>query len=349
MTAFIVVCAAMIAAALLWILIPLWRAQSAEATDKRERRTSTVIVGLAIPALAVGLYATLSNWNWDEAERARAQANQVDDALQQLASRLEQNPNDVDGWLLLGRSYTAMGRPAQAVDAFERAYTLTEGQNLEATVGLGEALFMNDQNTLAGRAGQLFEAALARAPNHPKALWYGAVAALQAGDLVKGRDRLQALLAQSPSPEIEGILRRQIDDLNAQIAEAGGPPPTTASPEGGSAERTIEVSVTIAPEIQKQLKGAVPLFVLARDPAGGPPLAVQRHDSAAAPLTVRLTERDAMLPTRTLATVPRVEVIARLSRSGSPQAQSGDFFGAADFDFRKDGGSLHIIIDQTVP
>lgn len=158
MTAFIVVCAAMIAAALLWILIPLWRARSPEATDKRERRTSTVIVSLAIPALAVGLYATLSNWSWDEAERARAQANQVDDALQQLAFRLEQNPNDVDGWLLLGRSYTATGRAAQAVAAFERAYALTQGENVEATVGLGEALFMNDQSTLAGRAGQLFEA-----------------------------------------------------------------------------------------------------------------------------------------------------------------------------------------------
>jgi cytochrome c-type biogenesis protein CcmH len=339
----------MTAAALLWILIPLWRTQSTEASDRRERRTSTVVVGLLIPALAIGLYATLSNWDWDEAERARAQASQVDDALQQLASRLEQNPNDVDGWLLLGRSYTATGRAAQAVAAFERAYTLTQGENLEATVGLGEALFMSDQSTLAGRAGQLFEAALARAPDHPKALWYGAVAALQAGDLVKGRDRFQVLLASNPPAEVESILRRQIDDLNAQIAEAGGPPPPTASPEGGSADRTIEVSVTIAPEIQKQLKGPVPLFVLARDPAGGPPLAVQRHDSAAAPLTVRLTERDAMLPTRTIATVPRVEVVARLSQSGSPQAQSGDFFGAADFDFRKDGGTLHIIIDQTVP
>ncbi len=339
----------MIAAALLWILIPLWRAQSAGPTDKRERRTSTVIVGLVIPALAIGLYAMLSNWNWDEVERARAQAGQMDEALHQLASRLEQNPNDVDGWLLLGRSYTAMGQSAQAVDAFERAYALTQGENLEATLGLGEALFMNDQSTLAGRAGQLFEAALARAPNHPKALWYGAVAALQSGDLAKGRDRLQVLLAQNPPPELQAILQRQIDDLNAQLGEPAAAPSQSTTTEGGSAQRTIEVSVTIAPEIQKQLDGSVPLFVLARDPAGGPPLAVQRHDSAAAPLTVRLTERDAMLPTRTLATVPHVEVVARLSRSGSPQAQSGDFFGAADFDFRKDGGTLHIIIDQIVP
>jgi cytochrome c-type biogenesis protein CcmH len=274
----------------------------------------------------------------------------MDQALEQLEERLAQNPADVDGWLLLGRSYTAIGRFQQAIGAYERAFELTKGENLEAVTGLAEALFLNDQSALAGRAGQLFEAALARAPNHPKALWYGAVAALQSGDLRTGRDRLQLLLAQNPPPELQAILQRQIDDLNAQMAESAGPPKAVSSgAEGARTTRAIDVSVQIAPEIQKQLDAAVSLFVLARDPAGGPPLAVQRHTSAAAPLTIRLTESDAMLPTRTIAAVPRVEVIARLSRSGSPQAQSGDFFGAAEFEFGKDSGTLNIIIDQVVP
>jgi cytochrome c-type biogenesis protein CcmH len=95
------------------------------------------------------------------------------------------------------------------------------------------------------------------------------------------------------------------------------------------------------------------LFVLARDPsAGGPPLAVQRHSSNDLPLTVELSERDAMMPTRTIAGVARVEVVARLSRSGTPQAQSGDFYGTAEHVFAGDGTSeatLNIIIDRTVP
>src|SRR5690606_18556878 len=134
----------------------------------------------------------------------------------------------------------------------------------------------------------------------------------------------------NPPPEIQAVLQRQIDDLNAQIGEAAAPAQSASkTTEGASEERAIEVSVTIAPAVEKQLGGPVPLFVLARDPSGGPPLAVQRHDSTAVPLTVRLSEADAMLPTRTIASVQRVEVVARLSRSGSPQAQSGDFFGAA--------------------
>jgi cytochrome c-type biogenesis protein CcmH len=67
------------------------------------------------------------------------------------------------------------------------------------------------------------------------------------------------------------------------------------------------------------------------------------------PLTVELSERDAMMPTRTLATAQRVQVVARLSRSGTPQAQSGDFFGQADYEFGKDTGTLNIRIDQVVP
>ena len=106
---------------------------------------------------------------------------------------------------------------------------------------------------------------------------------------------------------------------------------------------------TLAPALKNELGQPIPLFVLARDPAGGPPLAVQRHQSSDLPLTVELSERDAMMPTRTIASVPRVQVVARLSRSGSPQAQSGDLYGEAEVEFGKQSGTLNIIIDRAVP
>jgi cytochrome c-type biogenesis protein CcmH len=263
----------------------------------------------------------------------------------------------VNGWLLLGRSYSSLQKYALAVDAFQNAYDKSGGENVEAMIGLGEALAMTDEASLGGRAGQLFDAALERAPNHPKALWYGSIAALQAGDLRKGRDRLQVLLAQNPPPELRSMLERQIQDLNQQLNEAGqGTPAVTAGAEGApAAHRSIRVAVTIAPSVRDQLKGGpLPLFVLARDPsAGGPPLAVQRHSSADLPLTIELSERDAMIATRTIATVPRVQVVARLSRSGTPQAQSGDYYGEAEYDFSKNSGAggstLNITIDRAVP
>ena len=350
MTGFIIACAAMIAAALLWIVLPLLRTPADAVASRKERRISAVVVALFVPALAVAMYATLSKWNWNEADAAAARAQDMEQVLEQLRTKLAQHPNDVNGWLLLGRSYSKLERHALAVDAFQHAYDHSKGENVEATLGLAESLVMTDEASLAGKAGRLFEAALAKAPNDPRALWYGGIAALQGGDLRLGRDRFQQLLALNPPEEVRGVLERQVQDLNQQLSEAG--PSTPAAP---AAQRSIRVAVSIAPQLRDQLKGGpLPLFILARDPAGGgPPLAVQRHSSSDLPITVDLSERDAMIAARSIATVPRVQVVARLSRSGTPQAQSGDYYGEAEYDFAKnsgaDAGTLNIIIDRAVP
>jgi cytochrome c-type biogenesis protein CcmH len=363
-TAFIIVSAAMLAAALLWLLVPLWRrapqpeenTRSGESPKSGARRRVTLITALGIPLVAAGLYSQVSNWDWSASARVQEQAAQTEDMLRRLEERLQQTPQDEEGWLLLGRSYAALERYARAVDAYQHAYDLSKGENVEAAIGLAEALTLTDQASLGGRAGQLFEDALTKAPNHPKALWYTAIGALQAGDLRLGRDRLQQLLAQEPPEELRALLQRQIDDLSEQLGE--GPATALTSAAGGdaapTAERAIDVQITISPELQAQagaqFDATTPLFVLARDPAaGGPPLAVQRHTAQALPLRVRLSERDAMIASRSIATVPRVAVVARLSRTGSPQAQSGDLYGEAEFEFGKDSGTLNIIIDRTVP
>lgn len=361
MTAFFIVCAAMLAAVLVWTTLPLWRPQGdvdAQAT-RGERRTSGIVVALLLPVLAVAMYEGLSNWDWNVVATKMANDANVEDMLKRLEAKLAENPQDAKGWLLLGRSYTAMGRFARAADAFQQAYDLTRGEDVEAVIGLGEALTLTDEASLAGRAGQLFDTALQKAPNHPKALWYGSMAALQAGNLRLGRDRLQLLMAQNPPEELRGVLERQIQDLNQQLGESGGAPALAAAVPPASAadsaatqpgQRMIRVAVTIAPQVQQQLREPMAMFILARDPAaGGPPLAVKRLSSSAAPLTVELSERDAMIATRTLASVPRVQVVARLSRSGTPQAQGGDYYGQADYEFGKDAGTLQIVIDRTVP
>lgn len=391
MTVFVIVCAAMLAAALLWITLPLLRTrhtqheaeteaepttEEASANDATRGRGWSAAVAVCVSVIAVAMYAALSNWNWQAVQTAEQNQANVENMLTQLEKKLEQNPQDTTGWLLLGRSYATLERYARSADAYQRAYDLTGGDNIEAAVGLAEALVMVDETSLNGRAGKLFEQALAKAPDNPKALWYAAVAALRAGSLPQARERLQRLLTQNPPPELRSVLERQIQDLDQQLAQAGSQAPangapgsapaatagvvgaaTSAGPAQGSGQpaasssaRIIRASVTIAPEIQKQLRGPLTLFVLARDPAApGPPLAVQRRNSSEIPLTVELSERDAMMPSHSIANASRVEVVARLSQSGTPQARSGDFFGSADYDFGKDTGTLRIVIDRTVP
>jgi cytochrome c-type biogenesis protein CcmH len=343
----------MVAAALGWLLLPLLRPRHTSTEERtrtrRERRVSSVALVVALPVLAAALYAHLSNWDWKSTTAQQTQAEEMQRSLSELEAKLQSNPKDVEGWMLLGRSYVAIGQAPKAATAFQHAFDLTSGQDVNAVIGLGEALALSDESSLQGRAGDLFSAALEKAPNHPKALWYGSIAALMKGDLRLGRDRLQRLIAQNPPQQLRAVLERQIQDINEQLGEAKGSAEPANAP-AGTGQRSIRVSVTIAPKVREQLSSPLPLFVLARDPsAGGPPLAVQRHSSTEAPLTIELSERDAMIPTRTIASVPKVEVVARISRSGSPQAQSGDFFGAAAYEFSNGAGTLNIIVDQVVP
>jgi len=396
MTAFILVCAAMLAAALLWITLPLLRARDESAATEAVPHADSVsvaeaaadageaggagragkgrlwsaAVAVCVTGLAVAMYLGLSNWNWQAVETAQRNEADMDTMLAQLEEKLEQHPQDVTGWLLLGRSNATLERYANAVKAYQHAYDLTRGENVDAVVGLAEAMVMVDEASLGGRAGQLFDQALAKAPNNPKALWYSSVGALRNGNLSLARERLQLLLAQDPPQQLRTVLEREIQDLDQQLGRSGGSagPPVVAAGTGGAQgqagqspgqaqvpaaagqQRAIRVSVTLAPEIQKRLGGPLTLFVLARDPAApGPPLAAQRRSSSEIPLTVELTERDAMMPARSIANAARVEVVARLSQSGTPQARSGDFFGSADYDFSKDTGTLNIVIDRTVP
>ena len=372
MTGFIIGCAVMVTAALVWLLWPLARksANSDATPSGAERGAVMAAIAVLVPALAITLYATLSNWNFNAVAQEAEQATEMNDLLAQLETKLRANPGDADGWLLLARSYATTGQFAGAARAYEQALTASNNENVDAMIGLAESLTLVDQNALTGRAGELLERALTKAPNHPKALWYGGLAALRSGELAKGRERLQQLLAQNPPEEIRSVIERQIADVDQQLGGGGegaaakpvvaqAEPKTTkpasdrakpASDATATGPRTIKVNVSIAPDVQKKLTSALPLFVLARDPSGGPPLAAKRLTTAAAPLTIELSERDAMMPTRTIASTPRVQVVARVSKTGTPQAQSGDYFGDAEYDFGRGAqGEVKIVIDRAVP
>jgi cytochrome c-type biogenesis protein CcmH len=359
MTWFVIACAVMVIVTVGVIARSLLRAPAPaeNAYQTSERRWVAISFAVLLPIVAAVLYASWTSWDWraGDAIDAKGQVN-PEPMVAKLEAKLQANPSDLQGWLTLGRSYSALGRSGRSLDAYSQAYELSKGENVDAITGLGEALVMVDEATLSGRAGQLFEQALAKDPGNAKALWYGGIAALRAGQTATARDRLQALLSKNPPEQLRTLLERQIQDLNQQLgvaANAEAPKATAPAPSANSSTgRTLDVTVTVAPAIAAKLSGDIPLFILARDPtAPGPPLAVVRRTSAELPITVALTERDAMLPSRSLASVPRVQVVARLSLSGSPREQSGDFYGTADYAFDSGGavGKVKISIDRAVP
>lgn len=337
MILFVLVAAALALAIVAWVTWPLWRGA----------RLAAALTALLALAGTGGLYAYWSNWNWDETFRV---ADTPAAMAARLAKRLQDQPEDREGWLMLGRSYTALQQYPLAVRAYQRAYRLAEGRDAEALTGWAEALTLIDENELAGRAGRLFEEALALEPQNGKALFFSGIAAERRGDLPLARERFVALLALGPPETVRDILQQQVAGLDTAIAQGGAAstPPAGGGGTAPAAAASIELRVELAPALAARIPADAIVFVAVRRPGEpGPPLAAKRL-AAKFPLNVTLTPADAMMPGRSFAAGETVAVVARVALGGTPTASSGDPYGELGYDVGRDTAKT-LVIDRLTP
>jgi len=205
-------------------------------------------------------------------------------------------------------------------------------------------LMLRDQTQVNGRATELFESALAISPNNPKALFYAGMAALNRGDKNLAADRWEALLATSPPPNIQEILRPKIAELRGEpVAAAVAQTAPAATVQG----LTVAVSLGVGASAVAPADATV--FVIARDPdQPSPPIAAVRRKVSELPDEVSIGDADAMIPGRVPSGFARLEIVARVSMSGQPMAQSGDWFGSEVIDM-SGSRTVEIVIDRPVP
>jgi cytochrome c-type biogenesis protein CcmH len=349
MVTFLLLAGVLIIAGVAVIAIPLLRRLPTQVAPAQW--TALVAAGVLVIGSAV-LYAALTNFSW----RAEPAADSPQTMVARLARKLERDPADINGWLMLGRSYVVLEQFPLALRAFERADRLAGGKNADALVGEAEALTMNDENELSGRAGRIIEQALALDPNSGKALFFGAAAAVRRGQLALAKERFQKLLSLNPPEQIRPILEQQIASIDQRLAGGGGAGPNAATGPAtaasasttGSDSAAVRVHIELSPQLSKSALDAAPLFVFVRDPGQpGPPLAAKRLASRF-PQTVELTPADSMVPGRAFAAGQKVQVVARIARSGNPVAGSGDPFGEAAY-FVGHDGLVNIVIDHITP
>lgn len=339
MVTFVVLAAALTVACVLLVAIPLLR--RAAAGDAPEPWSALAAAGVLVIGSAL-LYLAWSNWPW----HPQAPADSPQTMVAHLARRLEQNPNDVPGWLMLGRSYVVLQEYPLALRAFERADRLSGGKSAEALIGQAEALVLSDESEFDGRAGRLIDRALALQPDSGQALFFGAALAARRGDLKLARARYARLLDMNPPEGIRPLLESQIAALDAKLAAGGSAGAIPAEPASGAATPAVRVNITLAPGVADA--GSAPLFVFVRHAGeGGPPLAAKRLQSYF-PQSVTLTPADAMIPGRSFGAGQDVEVVARIARSGSPVGASGDPFGQVSYRVGRDGVA-NLVIDRLTP
>ena len=367
MTTFILIAIALTIAAVGVVVVPLVRkggSSPAPAIWAALAATGVLVFGGGL------LYFEWGNQKWPEAQ---SDAVTPQNMVSRLARRLEKNPDDLEGWLRLGHSYTVLEQYPLAIRAYQKANELGGGKNFDAVLGLGEALVLSSDTEFTGRGAKYIEQALQLNPKSGQALFYGAVAAVRQGQLPLARERFAALLTLDPPPQdnVRAIFEQQIQAIDAQLAkQGGGSAPAAAAvdgrtaggaeaaPRGGAASGDntaaggsvppVRVRVTLSSKLNASSVSSLPLFVFVRDPrAAGPPLAVKRL-KATFPQTVELTTQDSMLPGHSFTKGQLVEVVARVSKSGSPGESPGDLFGLAAHKVG-DGGVVDIQVEHVSP
>lgn len=378
MTPFILICAVMIIAAVAVLAVPLVRRVPAPAkgTPDAPRATAALVVtAIAVPLAAVAFYSGVSNFPWQNPHAADAApagheqgggADSLASAAKQLEERLAANPQDAEGWRMLGRTYLVTGEAGKAVAAYEKADALLGGQDAGLKLDIAEALVLTDDPAAQGRAKDIIDAALKADPSNGKALWYAGVMAMRAGDKETAKTSFQKLLEQNPPQEIRDIVVQQLEGLGVQTPpSAGAAAPAMGSDMGAStgegmaaqaaggaatpSGRTIRIAISLDPALAGKMKPGTPLFVAARQPGiPGPPLAAQRLSSDQLPMTVVLSDANSMMEGRNLSSVDDVEIVARVAFGGTAVPAPGDLVGTAR---SPKGGpaDLTIVINKVAP
>lgn len=295
---------------------------------------------------------------------ADAPAPDMEQAVAGLAERMRSTPDDLRGWMLLGRAYKTMERFAPAREALANAYRLAP-DDPEVLVEYAESLALaSETRRIGGESLLLIERALGIQPENQRGLWLLGISAMQAGvpaDAVAVWERLLPLVEDDARASLLG----QIDDARAaagmapRVAEpAAAPPPVaTASPpavamdtDEPGAQARLTVDVDIDPALRARMGASDVLFVYARA-AEGPrmPLAIQRLPAGSLPVRVVLDDSTSMMPTLKLSLIPQVVVGARISKSGQATPQPGDFETVSEPISNRTVTPLSLRIDRVVP
>ena len=298
--------------------------------DNSSRQRWGTVAGIAVvtPLVAISLYLLIGSPNAinpaKETQNPQSeQQHSIIDMVTQLEARLEQEPNDVEGWNMLARSHMVLHNYEKAAIAMQRLYELV-GDKADVLIRYADTLTMLHDGKFFGKPQDLIDKALDLEPEHPMGLWLAGMASAEQGEYQAAIDYWYRLLPQlanndAESSSVKAMIAQaqqklgqdRVDDiLNEENVETGS---------------TITVNVSLAASLLEKTSPTDTLFIFAKPPSGPPmPLAVVKQQVSDLPITVTLDDSMAMMPTQKISNFNHVLVSARISKSGNAMPQSGD-------------------------
>ncbi|MGR9088638.1 MAG: c-type cytochrome biogenesis protein CcmI [Gammaproteobacteria bacterium] len=319
----------------------------------RQGRWMVFVLVFIIPVLSGSLYWTLGNFQavGHSEEMAAAPLSRPSDQdiikmVEGLADRLKSEPDNAEGWLMLGKSYKYLEQYPKSAEAFGNAYRLL-GDKPDVMLLYAEAIAFASNKNLAGKPNELIFKALEKEPDNMNGLWLGGLARIQQGDTASALSlwrKLESLLP--PGSEARKEMQNAIADLSGHAQSAS----TTKSPkETKTASAGISVEVSLAPELQTAASPGDTVFVYAQALAGPKmPLAITRRQVGELPVKIVLDDSMAMMPAMKLTHFAEVKLLARVSKSGQAVSQPGDLIGTIEKVAVSDSAGHKIVIDRRV-
>jgi cytochrome c-type biogenesis protein CcmH len=344
----------------------------ATVADKAPRsgRWLAALLLLAIPGLAFLTYQLLGEpriipaltqladtpTQQPQARGSQKQDHSMQEMVARLEKRLSQQPDNVDGWVLLARSYASLQRYQQAADAYAEAYRL-RADSVGLITDYADMLVTANGGQFTDQVGVLLDEALALQPDHVKALWLQGHWKYRRADYAGALGNWQRVAAVLP-PGDENIatINQQIEQAKNLLAEKGivlAAADETAgndSAQPPAAGSQIHVQVSLDPALSEKVAAEDTVFIFARAAVGPKmPLAIVRKQVKDLPVTVTLDDSLAMSPAMVLSKFPEVTVGARISKSGQAMPQSGDLQGTVTPVSTSGDASIELNIDSAIP
>ena len=329
----------------------------------------TALILVMIPLISAGLYLKLGNplaltppglsgdsrQNSPPEKAPPLDVPPLDVLVRQLEQKLAANPDNAEGWALVGKTYMHLGWFAKAERAYHALHQLV-GDNPDVLTAWADAAVLANDGIFSPEIVARLERALELSPEHHNALWSAALGAESRADYRPALDylaRLLPLLESDPQAALE--VNRFIDKIRRlSQPETSGRPVDTAKLAETKNPRTaghrgLTVRVELAPLLAGEIRADHTVYVFATAVDGPPtPLAVSRHRASELPVSIILDDSMAMLSGMKISAFERVSVMARLSRSGNPAAQPGDIESVPVITRTDNQSPLNLVIDQVV-
>ena len=320
--------------------------QQSKHQSSTQGRWVVPVIALSLPLLSVITYYSLGEpealikAEIKQTQSAKKHGRDMNTMVMQLAQRLKENPNNAQDWVMLGRSFKYLKQYKLAANSFEKAYQLL-GDDPELLLLYADTLVMLNNGTLAGKASELIFKALKKVPNDVTGLWLAGMAKAEEQDYSQAIThwrKIQKIVPQDSEPYAQ--VQKLIESVQQLSGTTVEDKVVVAKSEAVS-KVSIDVKVDISADIKAKVASGDTVFIYAKAITGPPmPLAIVRKQVADLPVSVTLDDSMAMMPGMNLSSFKAVQIIARVSKSGTAMPQKGDYLGRVEL--------TEVITDQTV-